>query len=279
VRADPEYYKALYEKVYQVRSAELHYLLKRLPKVAHAFGVLLFGTSEGAMTVHRFDDRRYAGMITGRIINAFGCEYCYFTPTPDAALLGGSKDVPTLNIIGTCDEYFGPPADESFSYLAGYKKSAPDDGGYPSYGQMGTWHGSKSYKIAQDPCPPGYGDPHPTGNGYAAFVKQGLRKALVATVVGGQHDLTLNADNETRDVLLAFLANPEKCTDVYDRWVASSAAYVASVEKKASHVADGADVLHVQLSQPHAIHPATPYPEYLKRAAQWARKQGYRTVQ
>jgi hypothetical protein len=77
---------------------------------------------------------------------------------------------------------------------------------------MDTWHGSKSYKIAKDPCPPGYmyGDHNPTGNGYAAFVAQGLRKALVATDsgVGGQHDLTLNADNETRDILLAFLSIP-----------------------------------------------------------------------
>jgi ribosomal protein S8 len=43
--------KKLYEKVFQVRSAEIHYLLKRLPNVAQAFGVVLFGTSEGAMTV------------------------------------------------------------------------------------------------------------------------------------------------------------------------------------------------------------------------------------
>lgn len=76
VRGDPGYYKALYEKIYQVRSAEIHYLLKRLPKIAQAMGVVLFGTSEGAMTVHRFDDAKYGGLITGRIINAFGCEYC-----------------------------------------------------------------------------------------------------------------------------------------------------------------------------------------------------------
>ena len=63
---------------------------------AQAMGVTLFGTSEGAMTVHRFDDRRYGAMITGRIVNAFGCENCYFTPTAEAAKLGGSRDVPTL---------------------------------------------------------------------------------------------------------------------------------------------------------------------------------------
>ena len=180
------------------------------------------------------------------------------------------------SLIGTCDEYFGPPADESFEYLQGYKKSVPAaGGGHPVYGTMGTWHGSKSYKIAKDPCPPGYGDQHPTGNGFKAFVAQGLRKALVATVVGGQHDLTLNADNETRDILLAFLANPENCTEVYDRWISTSAGYVASVAKKAEHKAAGSDILHVELSQPHGINPHVPYVEYLQKAGRWARKQGY----
>ena len=116
VRGEPEYYKALYEKIYQVRRAELHYLLRRLPKVAQAMGVTLFGTSEGAMTVHRFDDQRYGSMITARIINAFGCEYCYFTPTREAALLGGSPDVPTLNLIGTCDECAIARADRRLTY-------------------------------------------------------------------------------------------------------------------------------------------------------------------
>jgi len=138
VRSDPGYYKALYEKVFQVRSAEIHYLVKRLPPVAQAFGVILFGTSEGAMTVHRFDDKRYGKLISGRIINAFGCEYCYFTPTLEAAKLGGSKDVPTLNIIGTCDEYFGPPPDESVTYSQGYKKSQPEGAEFPTYGTPGA---------------------------------------------------------------------------------------------------------------------------------------------
>ena len=110
---------------------------------------------------------------------------------------------------------------------------------------------------------------------FAAFVAQGLRKALVATVVGGQHDLTLNADNEARDVLHAFLANPERCTEVYERWRASSSGYVASIAKKAAHRTADSDVLHVELSQPHGINPATPYPEYLKQARKWAHKRGY----
>eukprot|EP00913_Durusdinium_trenchii_P012768 g11987.t2 len=60
------------------------------------------------MTVTRFDDQRYGDLIIGRFINSFSMEYCYFTPEPEAALLGGRLDIPTLNIIGTKDQYFGP---------------------------------------------------------------------------------------------------------------------------------------------------------------------------
>jgi ABC-type nickel/cobalt efflux system permease component RcnA len=114
------------------------FILRGCAYRTQAFGVILFGTSEGAMTVHRFDDKRYGKLISGRIINAFGCEYCYFTPTLEAAKLGGSKDVPTLNIIGTCDEYFGPPPDETFTYSQGYKKSQPEGAEFPTYGTPGA---------------------------------------------------------------------------------------------------------------------------------------------
>ena len=94
----------------------------------------------------------------------------------------------------------------------------------------------------------------------------------MATVVHGQHDITLNADNEARDILLMFLTNPERCTEAYDRWIATSEAYEASVTKKAEHKADGSDILHVELSQPHGIHPFVPYVSYLEQARRWARK-------
>lgn len=32
-------------------------------------------------------------------------EYCYFTPEPEAGLLGGRLDIPTLNIIGTKESW------------------------------------------------------------------------------------------------------------------------------------------------------------------------------
>ena len=46
------------------------------------------GTSEGAMTVARFDDQKYGSMILGRFINSFSIEYCYFTPKLQDGKLG-----------------------------------------------------------------------------------------------------------------------------------------------------------------------------------------------
>ena len=75
VLGDVPHYKQLYERVFQVRRNELHFLLKRLPKQVHSWGVILMGTSEGAMSVYRFDDQRYGDLIQGRVINAFAGEY------------------------------------------------------------------------------------------------------------------------------------------------------------------------------------------------------------
>ena len=52
------------------------------------------------------DDQKYAKFLNGRIISAFGVEHCYFTPTKEAAQVGGAIDVPTLQIIGDQDQYF-----------------------------------------------------------------------------------------------------------------------------------------------------------------------------
>ena len=63
----------MYEKVFQVRRAELHFLLQRLPPLAQAWGVTLFGTSEGGMTVHRFDDQRSPEEAAGKWLSAVAC--------------------------------------------------------------------------------------------------------------------------------------------------------------------------------------------------------------
>ena len=240
-----------------------------------------------------------------------GCEYTYFTPTRADADIGGQLDVPTLNLIGTRDEFFGPP-------------------------ERDGWAGSIASKIAADGTDgtgSGWGDADLTGNGYSAFLRQGLKTALVATFVGADHDVTIDADNAVRDVLLSFLAAPLRCTELLDQWgetvltarlelaarpplvwpMLSSAhpllaprwrqAYLMAntriMRRCAAHASsprvcatkggrsfdesgavsgatdyrDGCSLLWVQLEQNHGIPPTVPYGEYKLLASRWAHSQ------
>jgi hypothetical protein len=142
VFSDPDYYKKLYEIVFKERSKELHFVLSHLPKFCGSMGVFIAGTSEGAMTVARFDDKSFGTLINGRIISAFSVEYCYFTPTEAAAEFGGATDIPTLQLIGDCDEYFG--IKDSIAQL-----------------------------IAQDPTT-GYGNKDSKGHAFETMKRQGM---------------------------------------------------------------------------------------------------------
>merc|ERR1712107_159015 len=97
--------------------SELHFIIQRLPQYMKVQGIFTGGTSEGAMTIARFDDQRYGHMILGRFINSFSIEYCYFTPTPECGKLGGALEVPTLNIIGMKDQFFVPSTVSPRSWL------------------------------------------------------------------------------------------------------------------------------------------------------------------
>jgi len=144
------------------------------------------GTSEGAMTVARFNDKQYGRLISGRILSAFSVEYCYFTPSPEAARIGGSLKVPTLNIIGTHDEYFG-------------------------------LNRSIAQCIARDQIK-GYGDPCFTGNAFNTMAVQRLECGLVCVLEKARHDATITHDNFVRDVLLAFLLRPHLCNHMDELW-------------------------------------------------------------
>merc|ERR1712048_831423 len=113
------------------------------------------GTSEGAMVLSRFDDQRYGSLINGRVLSAYSVEYCYFTPDAEAARFGGNLNVPTLNIIGTHDEYFGV-------------------------------HGS----IAQGVAASGHGTLDLHGHAFQTMLRQGMPCGCVCTFEGGKHDLT-----------------------------------------------------------------------------------------
>lgn len=128
------------------------------------------------MTCARFDDQRYGGMLIGRFINSFSIEYCYFTPREVDGRLGGQLDVPTLNIIGTHDEYFGNI--ESVAKL-----------------------------VAEDP-ETGFGKANLDGHGYSTLVEQGCTSGLVAYLEGGVHGPCATHDNFLRDLFMTFFTRP-----------------------------------------------------------------------
>lgn len=190
---DKEHFKTLYQKVYFVRRAELHFTLSRLPRFASHVGVVIMGTSEGAMTVSRFDDQRYGSMIVGRIIASYAAEFCYMHSRPEDGLLGGQKDVPTLNLIGSHDEFFGPPA-------------------------HGTFSGSAASIIAGAAVKQGWGKVNITGNAYRSMAEQGVLSGLTVTFPGAKHDITLSHNHAVRDIFLDFLQQPHRCASVLARW-------------------------------------------------------------
>jgi hypothetical protein len=97
---------------------------------------------------------------------------------PFVTSLCPDAQVPTLNLIGTHDEFFGPPAHGTFLGSCAAQISAQADG----------W-GKKSV----------------TGNAYQSMLEQGIRAGLVATFPGAQHDITTTHNHGVRDVLLDFL--------------------------------------------------------------------------
>eukprot|EP00933_Yihiella_yeosuensis_P036453 TRINITY_DN30204_c0_g1_i1.p1 TRINITY_DN30204_c0_g1~~TRINITY_DN30204_c0_g1_i1.p1 ORF type:complete len:545 (+),score=105.38 TRINITY_DN30204_c0_g1_i1:51-1685(+) len=184
---DPERFRTLYANVFRMRRDEMHWILGRLPLYIQKTGVFLMGQSEGAMTVARFDDQRYGAMIRGRIVSAFSVEYCYFTPTPEAGKFGGNPEVPTLNIIGDADQYFG-----NIDSVALSVSKMKDQGGY--------------------------GADVITGNAFKTMQTQKLRRGLVTVLEGAKHDASETHDNILRDLLRSFLAAPADCHRLPDLW-------------------------------------------------------------
>lgn len=173
---DPVKYREMYENSFRLRSDELHWIIGRLPQWIRAQGFFIGGTSEGAMTVCRFDDHRYEHQVLGRFINSFSIEYCYFTPTEDCAKVGGQLDVPTLNIIGTHDEYFG--AKDSVAQLV------KDDG------------------VS------GYGDVKLDGHGFDQMIFQEVDVGLVCLLQEGKHGPCPSHDNFLRCLFQDFFTRP-----------------------------------------------------------------------
>jgi len=186
VLESPTKYCDLYERCYQLRRSELHFTIRNLPQFIKTRGFFLGGTSEGGMTIARFDDQRYGEQVCGRFINSFSCEYNYFCPTPQAGELGGQTDVPTLNIIGTKDQYFGP--EDSVAKIVALDKKS------------------------------GYGNRNMVGHGYNTFVKQGVESGLVVLLEDGVHSPCNTHDNFLRQLFDIFFARPGSIWELDAIW-------------------------------------------------------------
>lgn len=138
------------------------------------------------MTVSRFDDGRYGHQVLGRFINSFSIEYCYFTPKQEDAQIGGNKDVPTLNIIGTKDEYFGG-ADSVAALVQADKER-------------------------------GFGDVKLDGHGFDMMMEQELGTGLVCYMEGGKHGPCPSHDNFLRRLFQTFFTRPRDIWRIADIW-------------------------------------------------------------
>lgn len=210
----PDEHRKLYEKCYQLRRSELHFVINRLPQFIKTQGFFLGGTSEGGMTIARFDDQRYGEMVCGRFVNSFSIEYNYFTPTPEAGEIGGQVDVPTLNIIGTKDQYFGPTDSVS--------------------------------KIVVEDAVAGYGDKELRGHGFKTMVRQGIDAGLVCVLEEGVHSPCDTHDNFLRLLFDHFFTRPGSIWELDAIWGTDPVLrdMMEVRESSVQHVEDVSNVVH-----------------------------------
>lgn len=234
----------LFDSMFRKRSCEMHWILGRLPQRMKARGVFTMGQAEGAMTVARFDDRRYGAMLRGRIISAFSVEFSCLTPSRDAAQFGGSVEVATLNLVGDADRYIGP------------KQSV-----------------AKRGRESTAPGAVGWGASAITGNAFAQMRRQRLKCGLVVVMEGAGHDASETHDNFLRDLLRAFLASPRECYRIAEQWLPD--AYLSSKVSVADDddPGDGGRRVLLRVSSPD-VDPKIEYGEEVFNRQRWSAKVG-----
>lgn len=100
-----------YEKVHNLRQAEIVYNLEKLKELNFIDFKKLFlmGNSEGALAAAAYSGREFKA----RIVTAYSCENGYYSKD---FKLGCKKHDPFLNIIGTHDEYFSETSKATKKY-------------------------------------------------------------------------------------------------------------------------------------------------------------------
>lgn len=97
--------KADYEVVHALRSTELQATMAALPQLAFADStrVVIAGTSEGAVTVARYQAKAGIAPEKGRMILSWTCEDNYHVQSHQSRL---PTTLPVLNIVSSTDIYF-----------------------------------------------------------------------------------------------------------------------------------------------------------------------------
>eukprot|EP00873_Tetraselmis_striata_P002904 jgi/Tetstr1/423168/TSEL_013936.t1 len=212
---DPAHFDAVYNNVITIRQAGLALVLRKLPPFMRRHGVFLFGMSEGAVVLSSFHDDMYSDMLRGRIVCSYTCEQNYWNYNrPEDAGIAGAPTIPSLNIVGYSDEYFG-------------------------------YQDSVSTSVAR------VGDYAPiTGNAFDAFVAAGLEWGLVAHLEGGRHALTWTHDDVIRELLSDFLERPQyTCRQLPQLW-----GHIPALQDEITRVRRSADgkVTYIRIRPPHA---------------------------
>lgn len=99
--------KANYEVVHALRAAELQATIAALPQLAFADTqrLVIAGTSEGGVTVARYQAAAGAPQEKGRMIFSWSCEDNYHVQSHQTHL---PATLPVLNIMSSTDIYFSP---------------------------------------------------------------------------------------------------------------------------------------------------------------------------
>lgn len=97
--------KDVYEQIHELRASEIDIALNALKATswANPQALMLAGTSEGAVSVARYDGDDFIG----KIIYSWSCEDNYFVKDD----MTSTKQTPTLNIISAADKYFSSAND------------------------------------------------------------------------------------------------------------------------------------------------------------------------
>lgn len=180
-----EHFARIYCKTLHLRVSELSYTLRHLPPFITRHGVFLFAVSEGAIALSAFDDSPCHHLIRGRVLAAYSCEPNYWNyDVEGAGMLKGHPSIPTLNLIGEDDQFFG----------AGK---------------------SIAVRVATTIA----GRPPIAGHGFHTMCQVALQWGLVALLKGANHSMTLTHDAVIRELLTDFLERPQyACRELPSHW-------------------------------------------------------------